>query len=59
MLASPALAHDVENISYAVGSQYDTTHVYVAPQDFEGIKRLQRIFLVTLLILFSVRIYLH
>src|SRR5882672_7605062 len=29
-------AHPTEIVSVAVGPQYDTTHVYVAPQDFDG-----------------------
>ena len=31
----PALAREAPVAGYAVGSQYDTTHVYVAPEDFD------------------------
>ncbi|AOH86841.1 glyoxalase [Sphingomonas panacis] len=33
--AAPVLARDVPAAGYAVGPQYDTTHVYVAPDDFD------------------------
>ncbi|MDB5723708.1 MAG: glyoxalase [Novosphingobium sp.] len=31
----PALAKEAVTADYAVGPQYDTTHVYVAPEDFD------------------------
>ena len=34
-MAPPALASAPATPDYAVGPQYDTTHVYVAPQDFD------------------------
>jgi len=33
--ASAQSAHVAETVNVAVGPQYDTTHVYVAPQDFD------------------------
>jgi len=33
--ASAQSAHAAETVNVAVGPQYDTTHVYVAPQDFD------------------------
>ena len=33
--AAPVVARDVPAAGYAVGPQYDTTHVYVAPDDFD------------------------
>ena len=32
---APALAREAVTADYAVGPQYDTTHVYVAPEDFD------------------------
>ena len=32
--AAPAIAREV-SVDYAVGAQYDSTHVYVAPEDFD------------------------
>lgn len=36
---APALAREAVTADYAVGPQYDTTHVYVAPEDFDQIGR--------------------
>jgi len=33
--ATPLVARDERGAGYAVGPQYDTTHVYVAPDDFD------------------------
>jgi hypothetical protein len=32
---APVIARDAATANYAVGPQYDTTHVYVAPSDFD------------------------
>jgi predicted enzyme related to lactoylglutathione lyase len=31
----PSIAREAPDVGYAVGAQYDTTHVYVAPEDFD------------------------
>jgi predicted enzyme related to lactoylglutathione lyase len=35
LLAAPSAAKDIATKDYAVGPQYDTTHVYVAPEDYD------------------------
>jgi len=35
LLAAPVAAKDIATKDYSVGPQYDTTHVYVAPEDYD------------------------
>ena len=35
---APVIARDAATANYAVGPQYDTTHVYVAPSDFDTVR---------------------